>query len=77
METSVNAAELARLKSALEEEEGKRSRWKIENVRRKHNYLPLIINMMKILAEDGKLMPIYEAAKEKAKARQSKEKAKA
>ena len=77
MDTSAHAEELGRLKGALEEEEGKRRRWKVENIRRKHNYLPLIINMMKILAEEGKLMPIYQAAKEKAKAKQLKEKSKA
>jgi len=57
------------LKEALVEEEQKRARWRTENVRRKHNYLPLIINMLKMLAEQDKLMPIYELAKQKAKAR--------
>lgn len=74
MDTSVHEEELAQLRASLESEEGKRSRWQVENIRRKHNYLPLIVNMMKILAEEGKLLPIYHAAREKARARHEKEK---
>lgn len=50
----------------IEEEEQKRNQYKIENIRRKHNYLPLIVEIMKILAREGKLMPLYEKAKERA-----------
>ncbi|XP_066971736.1 ubiquitin carboxyl-terminal hydrolase isozyme L5 [Macrobrachium rosenbergii] len=76
MDSSVQEEELARLRGLLESEETKRSRWKVENIRRKHNYLPLIVNMMKILAEEGKLLPIYHAAKEKARERLEKAKSK-
>lgn len=81
MDTSAQEEDMVHLRAKLEEEESKRKRWEVENIRRKHNYLPLIVNMLKILAEEGKLMPIYQAAKEKAKQRQeqikSKEKSKA
>lgn len=40
-------------------------RYKIENARRKHNYLPLIVEILKLLAKDGKLVPLYERAKAK------------
>lgn len=76
METSSHAEDLVNLQARLQEEENKRKRWEVENIRRKHNYLPLIVNMLKILAEEGKLMPIYQAAKEKAKQRQEQLKAK-
>ncbi|XP_076045972.1 ubiquitin carboxy-terminal hydrolase L5 [Oratosquilla oratoria] len=72
METSTSSEELNHLRALLEKEEGKRQQWKIENIRRKHNYLPLIVNMMKILAEEGKLLPIYQTAKEKTRAQQEK-----
>ena len=68
--------EVARLKASLEEEEMKRNRWRVENIRRKHNYIPLIVNMLKILADEGHLMPLYQKAVEKSKARIAKEKTK-
>ena len=37
-----------------------------ENIRRRHNYLPFIVEMLKALGDQGKLLPIYEKAKEKA-----------
>ncbi|XP_050722838.1 ubiquitin carboxyl-terminal hydrolase isozyme L5-like [Eriocheir sinensis] len=76
MDSSSQEEELTQLRAALETEENKRARWRIENIRRKHNYLPLIVNMMKILAEEGKLLPIYHTAREKAKARHEKAKEK-
>ena len=32
----------------------------MENVRRKHNYLPLIMELLKILAKRGELVPLVE-----------------
>lgn len=43
----------------------------IENIRRKHNYLPLIVELLKILASNGQLMPLYEKAKQRAIERES------
>lgn len=40
--------------------------FQIENVRRKHNYLPFIVELLKMLAEQGQLLPIYEKAKQRA-----------
>jgi len=50
-------------------EEQKQEQWKIENRRRKHNYVPFIVNLLKLLAERGELMPLVEAAKKRRKAR--------
>eukprot|EP00908_Phaeocystis_cordata_P026230 Transcript_87.p1 GENE.Transcript_87~~Transcript_87.p1 ORF type:complete len:353 (-),score=213.00 Transcript_87:79-1137(-) len=57
----------ARVQSELAQEEQKRAQWKLENVRRRHNYVPFIINFLKVLAERGELMPLVEAAKKRRK----------
>ncbi|XP_023028153.1 ubiquitin carboxy-terminal hydrolase L5 [Leptinotarsa decemlineata] len=65
METDSQQAELTKLHLLIIEEEKKRKGYQVENIRRKHNYLPLIVEILKILAKEGKLMPLYEQAKEK------------
>jgi len=58
-------AEVARIEMLLAEEENKRAKWKIENIRRRHNYLPLIMELLRSLASRGELLPIYNKAREK------------
>ncbi|XP_050516996.1 ubiquitin carboxyl-terminal hydrolase isozyme L5 [Diabrotica virgifera virgifera] len=70
METDTQQAEITRLRLLIAEEDNKRHQYQIENIRRKHNYLPLIVEILKILAKEGKLMPLYEQAKEKTLKRQ-------
>jgi ubiquitin carboxyl-terminal hydrolase L5 len=50
------------LQAVIAEEEEKRRRYKIENVRRRHNYIPFIVELLKILAREGKLVPLTEKA---------------
>ncbi|XP_063983046.1 ubiquitin carboxyl-terminal hydrolase isozyme L5 [Diachasmimorpha longicaudata] len=64
--------EIARLQSLIEGENSKSQRYKIENIRRKHNYLPLIMELLKVLATEGKLVPLYQKAKERAIEKESK-----
>uniref|UniRef100_A0A1I7X4A7 ubiquitinyl hydrolase 1 n=1 Tax=Heterorhabditis bacteriophora TaxID=37862 RepID=A0A1I7X4A7_HETBA len=78
MDTPEVAQELCGLQMAIDEEDSKMKRfpllqlsylYRVENVRRRHNYLPFIIELLKILAKEGKLVPLVEQAQEKAKAR--------
>jgi ubiquitin carboxyl-terminal hydrolase L5 len=72
METDIQQAELSRLRLLIEEEEIKNKQYQMENIRRKHNYLPLIVEILKILAKEGQLLPLYEKAKERAMEKETK-----
>lgn len=66
MQANVVSARVARLRMLIEDEEAKTKLHQIENIRRKHNYLPLIVELLKLLGEQGQLLPIYEKAKQRA-----------
>jgi hypothetical protein len=48
-------------------EREKFERWHIENERRKHNFVPFIVQAMKELAARGQLSALYERGKQQAK----------
>lgn len=61
--------EIAALQADRALEVAKRERWTAENVRRRHNYVPLIVDMLKVLAEQKKLQPIVDTVVAKKEAR--------
>ncbi|XP_072504438.1 ubiquitin carboxyl-terminal hydrolase isozyme L5 isoform X2 [Notamacropus eugenii] len=66
-------SEVAKHQMLIEEEIQKLKRYKIENIRRKHNYLPFIMELLKTLAEHQQLIPLVEKAKEKQNAKKAQE----
>lgn len=55
--------ELERLRSQLAAEDDKFQRWKAENIRRRHNYVPFIMSLLKTLAARGHLVTMLDEAK--------------
>lgn len=51
--------------AALAAEEEKREQWKIENDRRRHNYLPFCVELIRALAGSGKMEELTKKATER------------
>ncbi|KAF7722244.1 ubiquitin carboxyl-terminal hydrolase [Apophysomyces ossiformis] len=62
------------LEHKLHLEREKRERWHRENTLRKHNFIPLVHQLLRTLAERNELAPLISQAKEKAVTRQKKDK---
>ncbi|XP_003738956.1 ubiquitin carboxyl-terminal hydrolase isozyme L5 [Galendromus occidentalis] len=54
---------IARLQKVIKDENAKIAMYQKENIRRRHNYIPLIMELLKITAESGKLGVFWENAK--------------
>ncbi|XP_039763876.1 ubiquitin carboxyl-terminal hydrolase isozyme L5 [Pararge aegeria] len=72
MDTEDVENEIRRLQMLIEFEDTKMMRYQQELARRRHNYLPFIITLLQILAEEKKLLPLYEKAKERALKKEAK-----
>ena len=59
------ATELENLRNKLAMEEEKFKSWREENIRRRHNYVPFIMNLLQGLGEKGHLTPLLQAAQAK------------
>ncbi|GAB0099652.1 Ubiquitin carboxyl-terminal hydrolase [Sergentomyia squamirostris] len=71
MDMEARQSEITRLRMLMEDDVSKKARYRVENIRRKHNYLPLIVELLKMLAQKGQLMPLYEKAKQRAAEREA------
>lgn len=56
-------SEISRFQAIVTNEDDKMLRYKMENVRRRHNYLPFIMELLKLLAKKGDLVDLAERAK--------------
>ena len=57
--------EVTAVLAELAGEEEKRSKWKVENERPQHNYLPFCMELIRSLAGSGKLPDIVKKANER------------
>jgi ubiquitin carboxyl-terminal hydrolase L5 len=62
MESDEKASEICRIQMLIESEDEKFTRYRNENIRRRHNYLPFIVELLKILAKENKLTSLVEKA---------------
>ena len=48
---AADAAQKPELEQQLAAEQAKHARWKTENIRRRHNYVPFVLEFLSILAQ--------------------------
>lgn len=66
------AAARQQLQLQMEAQEQKRRQWKLENDRRRHNYLPFCVELLTLLAASGKLPDLTEQANDRTRAKRRK-----
>jgi ubiquitin carboxyl-terminal hydrolase L5 len=68
-ESEMNELAMQELRLQIDEENDKLRRYKVENERRRHNYLPLAFSLFRNLAAAGKLTGLRDSAREKSQQR--------
>lgn len=69
-----DATKRGELEMALKHEDEKYAAWQIENVRRKHNYIPLVFKLLQTLAaKPGKLKELVDDASKAREAREARD----
>lgn len=63
------SAQHCRLDLLIQEEDDKMKKYKDENIRRRHNYTPFIVELVKILAKENRLTPLIEKSIKEAEER--------
>jgi ubiquitin carboxyl-terminal hydrolase L5 len=71
-ELEESSIEYGNVQAQLEAEHQKREEWKLENQRRRHNYVPLCIQMIRELARSGELPQLIQQAKERVQEKRAK-----
>jgi len=67
--TDDQVVEMCNLRDNITVEDSKIEQARRENIRRRHNYMPFIVELLKILAKEGRLVPLVEEAQKKASAK--------
>jgi ubiquitin carboxyl-terminal hydrolase L5 len=62
--------QIVSLEDKKKDEVEKREKWSKENQRRKHNYVPLVLELLKIMSEKKMLTDLYKTAEETHKKKQ-------
>lgn len=59
--------QIFQLRAQLDDELANQERQRQENIRRRHNYIPFIMKVLRVLAKEGKMKPMIDKAREKAR----------
>lgn len=60
MEIDGKIDEMNHLQALITAEEEKEKSFKAENIRRRHNYIPFIVELLKVLAKEGRLVALVQ-----------------
>lgn len=68
IEGETNDFNISQLKEDIETEKRKRNQWEKDNIRRRHNWMPFVVDILNHMAEQNLLVPAVKKAEEKTKA---------